>query len=198
MYRVNPRTVGRVAATAVLSMGLTAGAISVASATSHSTRGKTHVSVNATVATRGTVTAFSSTSLTVLAKNGASSTFTIGTTTAVLGSKHLTIVPTLAMGQYVVVRALASAPTVASSITIEGTTPATLRGSFAVRGHVTLASSTSVTVMNAKGATWTFAISATTKLLGGTHKGTLAAGQRVVVHAWKSAPTTATRITIEG
>lgn len=198
MYRINPRTVGRVAATAVLSMGLTVGAVSIASAAPHSTHGTDHDSVNATVATSGTVTALSGTSITVLGKNGTSSTFTIGTTTAVLGDKHLTIVPTLALGQSVVVRALASAPTAATSITIEGMKPATPRGSFAFHGHVTVVSSTSVTVVNAKGVTSTFAISTTTKIHGGDHKGPLAVGQRVVVHAWKSAPTTATRITIEG
>jgi Domain of unknown function (DUF5666) len=198
MYRINPHTVGRVAATAVISMGLTLGAITVASGASHSSHGAVHDSANATVETRGSVTVLSSTSITVLGKNGVSSTFSIGTTTTILGSKHLTPVPALAMGQNVVVTALASAPTAATSITIEAMKPATPRGAFAFQGHVTVVSSTSVTVVNAKGATSTFAIATTTKILGGAHKGPLAVGQRVVVRAWKSAPTAATRITIEG
>jgi hypothetical protein len=197
MKRINSHDVGRVAATAIISMGLTVGAISVASAASHSTHDTASDSVNATAATSGTVTALSSTSITVLNK-GVSSTFTIATTTTVLGSKHMTTVPTLALGQSVVVRALTSAPTVATQITIEALKPvAKLIGSFAVQGHVTVVSSTSVTVVNAKGVTSTFAISTTTKILGGSHKSPLAVGQRVVVRALKSAPTAATRITIE-
>jgi hypothetical protein len=196
MYKVKSHNVGRVAAMAIISMGLSVGVLGVASAATHST---VHASVNSkTVATSGTITILSSTSITVLSREGTSSTFTIAVTTTVLGSKHTTTVPTLALGQRVVIRALASAPTAATQITIEAAKPAPKpAGAFASQGHVTVVSSTSVTVANAKGVPSTFAITSTTKILGGTDKAPLAVGQRVVIRALKSAPTVATRITIE-
>ena len=118
MYKINPQNVGRVAATAVLSIGLSVGAISVASAAAHGTHGSVHSGVNRTIAFQGTITAVSSTSVTVLNAKGTSSTFTI-TTTKVLGGSSKTTPPTLALGQRVVVHAWKSAPTIASRITIE-------------------------------------------------------------------------------
>jgi hypothetical protein len=123
MYEFKTRAFGRVAVATLLSLGLTAGAVSVASAATHPAKAVSHASVKAdrTVAFQGVVTTLvPSVSVTVKNAKGTSETFTITATTKMLRASNLKHPATLALNDRVVVRALASAPTVATSINILG------------------------------------------------------------------------------
>src|SRR5487761_1616874 len=120
MYAFKTRTFGRVAVATLLSLGLTAGAVSVASASTHSNKALSHASTkaSATVAFQGLITALPAGSVTVVNSKGTSETFTIATTTKILRAANVKNAAVLAVNDRVEVRALASAPTVATSINI--------------------------------------------------------------------------------
>ena len=120
MSVLNTRPFSRIAIASALSLGLTAGAVSVASASSV-TKSTNHASAkaNTSVAFKGTVTAFTAgVSVTVLPAKGAAKTFTINTSTKILRSTNVKNTATLAVGDRVVVRAMASASSAATSINI--------------------------------------------------------------------------------
>jgi len=197
MYAFKTRTFGRVAVASLLSLGLTAGAVSVASATTHSNKALSHASVKAdkTVAFQGLITVLPGGSVTVVNSKGTTETFTIATTTKILRAANVKNPAVLAVNDRVEVRALASAPTVATSINILAVNA---NKSSAFKGVVTafLAGSW-VTVKNAKGTFETFTITATTKMLGKSPS-TLTMNDRVTVRSLASAPTHATSINILG
>jgi len=104
----------------------------------------------------------------------------------------------LAVNERVEVRALASAPLVATSINILGVKAVK---TVAFHGVVTVLPAGFVTVVNAKGTTETFTIATTTKILRASnvkHPATLAVNDRVEVRALASAPLVATSINILG
>jgi hypothetical protein len=121
MYEFKTRTFGRVAVATLLSLGLTAGAVSFASAATHPAKAVSHVSVKAekTVAFHGVVTALPAGFVTVVNAKGTSETFAITATTKILPAPKK-IPATLVVNDRVDVRALASAPLVATSINIHG------------------------------------------------------------------------------
>jgi len=122
MYEFKTRTFGRVAVATLLSLGLTAGAVSVASAATHPAKAVSHASVKAdkTVAFHGVVTVLPAGFVTVVNAKGTTETFTIATTTKILRASNVKHPATLAVNDRVEVRALASAPLVATSINILG------------------------------------------------------------------------------
>jgi hypothetical protein len=195
MYKFQTRNFGQVAVATLLSLGLTAGAVSAASATTNSHKALSHSSVkaNSTVAFQGVVTALPTGGVTVVNAKGTSETFTIATTTKLLRALNVKNAAVLAVNDRVEVRALASAPTVATSINILAVNA---NKSIGFRGKVTAAPVGSVTVVNAKGTSETFTIATTTKWLG-KHT-TLAVNDRVQVRALASAPLAATSINILG
>jgi hypothetical protein len=91
------------------------------------------------------------------------------------------------------VRALSSAPTVATSINILAINA---NNSIAFRGKITALPTGGVTVINAKGVSETFNIATTTKMLG--KHGALAVNDRVLVRAMAAAPLAATSINVLG
>ena len=192
MNKIQTRTFGQVAVATLLSLGLTAGAVGVASATTHSNKALSHSSVKAqaNVSFQGKITGLiAGTSVTVLNAKGTSETFTLTTTTKLLRATNVKNTAVLAMGDRVEVRALASAPTVATSINILAVQA---HRTIGFRGVVTAAPAGSVTVVNAKGTSETFTIASTTKMLGA--KNAVVVNDRVEVRAWASAPTAATSI----
>ncbi|MDE3081900.1 MAG: hypothetical protein KGJ39_00610 [Acidobacteriota bacterium] len=183
----------------MLSLGLAAGAMSVASASSVA-KSTSHASAdaNTTVAFQGVITGLPTGSITVLSAKGTSKTYAIATTTTILRATNVKNTATLAVGDRVLVRALASAPTIATSINILA---AKANASVAFQGVVTALPTGSITVLSAKGTSKTYAITASTTILRATnvkHSATLAVGDRVVVRAMSSALTTATTINIIG
>jgi hypothetical protein len=197
MYRIQTKTFGQVAVATLLSLGLSAGVVSVASATTHSNKALSHFSIKShkTVAFQGAVTALPAGGVTVTNAKGTSETFTITTTTTMLRASNVKTSAVLAVSDRVEVRALASAPTVATSINILAVKA---RKSVAFRGVVTAVPAGFVTITNAKGTSETFTITTTTKMLGAPNALTLAVNDRVEVRAWASAPTVVTSINILG
>ena len=195
MYKFQTRSFGQVAVATLLSLGLTAGVVGAASATTHSNKALSHASIKAhrTVAFQGVVTALPVGGVTVVNAKGTSETFTITTTTKLLRALNVKNAAVLAVNDRVEVRALSSAPTVATSINILAVKANT---SVAFRGKVTALPAGFVTVVNAKGASETFAIATTTKMLG--KHAALAVNDRVLVRALASAPLAATSINILG
>lgn len=189
MYKFQTRTFGQVAVATLLSLGLTAGVVSAASATTHLSKPLSHMSVYANVSFQGVVTALPTGGVTVKNAKGTSDTFTIASTTTMLRATNVKHTVTLAIGDRVEVRALASAPTVATSINILAVRA---QKSLGFRGVVTVLPAGLVTVVNAKGTSETFTIATTTKWLGSKH--TLVVNDRVEVRALASAPTVATSI----
>jgi hypothetical protein len=199
MRVLHTRPFGQVAIASMLSLGLAGGAMSVASASSVA-KSTSHASAkaNTTVAFHGVITGLPTGSITVLSAKGASKTYTITATTTILRATNVKNTATLAVGDRVLVRALASAPTIATSINILAVKA---NASVAFQGVVTALPTGSIMVLSAKGASKTYTITATTKILRATNvKNTtiLAVGDRVVVRALSSAPTTATSINILG
>lgn len=199
MRVLHTRPFGQVAVASVLSLGLAAGAMSVASASSVA-KSTSHASAdaNTTVAFQGVITGLPTGSITVLSAKGTSKTYAIATTTTILRATNVKNTATLAVGDRVLVRALASAPTIATSINILA---AKANASVAFQGVVTALPTGSITVLSAKGTSKTYAITASTTILRATnvkHSATLAVGDRVVVRAMSSALTTATTINIIG
>ncbi len=121
MHVLHTRSFGQVAIASALSLGLAAGAMSVASASSTPTT-TNHASVKAhtSVAFQGVVTSLPTGSIMVLNAKGTSKTFTIAATTTILRASNVKNASTLAVGERVMVRALASTPTVATSVNILG------------------------------------------------------------------------------
>jgi hypothetical protein len=195
MYKFQTRSFGQVAVATLLSLGLTAGVVSAASATTHSNKALSHASIkaNSTVAFQGVVTALPAGGVTVVNAKGTSETFTITTTTKLLRALNVNNAAIVAVNDRVEVRALASAPTVATSINILAVKA---HKSVGFRGKVTALPLGGVTVVNAKGTSETFTIATTTKWLG-KHT-TLAVNDRVQVRALASAPLAATSINILG
>ena len=195
MYKFQTRTFAQAAVATLLSLGLTAGVVGAASATTHSNKALSHASIkaNSTTAFQGVVTALPAGGVTVVNAKGTSETFTITATTKLLRALDVKNAAIVAVNDRVEVRALSSAPTVATSINILAVKA---NKSVGFRGKVTAAPAGSVTVMNAKGVSETFSIASTTKMLG--KHGTLAVNDRVMVRALASAPLAATSINILG
>jgi putative heme iron utilization protein len=195
MYDFKTKIFGRVAVATLLSLGLTAGAVSVASAATHPANAVSHASVKAdkTVAFQGVVTALPAGFITVVNADGTSKTFTITATTKILRASNVKNPATLAVNDRVEVRALASAPLVATSINILA---AQAVKTVAFKGVVTALPAGFITVVNANGTSKTFTITATTKMLHASNvkHSTLAVNDRVVVRALASAPLVATSI----
>ena len=129
MYESKTGTFGRVAVASLLSLGLTAGAVSIASAASHPAKTTNHSSVKAlkTIAFQGIASGYLAVvgttpgSITVTnAKTKSSKVFTITSTTKILRASNVKNAAVLANTDRVEVRALASAPLVATSINILG------------------------------------------------------------------------------
>lgn len=79
MYAFKTRTLGQVAVAAVLSMGLTAGAVGIASAATHAANTTSHTSAKTakSAAFQSVVTTVPVTSVTALSAKGTSETFTV-------------------------------------------------------------------------------------------------------------------------
>ncbi len=200
MNTFTTRTIGRIAVSSVLSLGLTAGAISIASASTHSNKASSHASAKAdqSIAFQGVVTALPTGSITVMNAKGTSDTFTLTATTKILRASNVKNTAVLAIGERVVVRAMASAPTVATSVNIVA---AKAKTTVAFQGSITALPAGFVTVKNAKGTSETFTIATNTKILRAKNvknSATLAVGDRVEVRALASAPLVATSINILG
>jgi hypothetical protein len=138
----------------------------------------------------GDVTAISSTSITVMDKDGGSKTFTIDSTTAInQGGKTITTVD-IKVGDHALVRSLPG-----SSLAVA----ITVRPALSIfRGQVTAVSSTSLTVMDREGGSATFTVnsSTTVKLEGAAAAITdVKVGEPVVVTTHKG-DTTALSILI--
>jgi hypothetical protein len=107
MHMFKTRTVGPVAVATAFSMGLAASAVSVASASTHSTHLSSHHSVAArTLVMHGVATAASSSSITVLNAKDKSMTFAIVTTTKILGGLSRTTLLNVVLGDLIKVREL--------------------------------------------------------------------------------------------
>jgi hypothetical protein len=121
MHVLHTRSLGQAAIASLLSLGLAAGAVSVASASS-TAKSTSHASAkaNTSVAFQGVVTSLPTGSILVLSAKGVSKTFAITATTKILRAMNVKNAATLAVGDRVMVRALASAPTTATSINILG------------------------------------------------------------------------------
>ena len=127
MYESKTGTFGRVAVASLLSLGLMAGAVSIASAASHPAKTTNHSSVKAqkTIAFQGLASGYravtSTTPGSITVTNSKSSkVFTITSTTKILRASNGKNAANLVTAYRVEVRALASAPTVATSINILG------------------------------------------------------------------------------
>ena len=203
MYESKTSTFGRVAVASLLSVGLTAGAVSIASAASHPTKTTSHTSVKAqkSIAFQGVIKTLSTDSVLVTNAKGVSKTFAIAPTTRILRASNVKNTATLAVGDRVEVRALAltSTPLVATSINILAMSA---QKTIAFQGVIaTPYAPGSITVTNAKKVSKFFTIVSTTKILRASNVKntvTLAAGDRVVVRAMASAPTVATSVNILG
>jgi hypothetical protein len=194
MYKFQTRAFGQVAVATLLSLGLTAGVVSAASATTHSNKAPlSHFSIKSTAAFQGVVTALPAGGVTVVNAKGTSETFSITTTTKLLRALNVNNAAVLAVNDRVEVRALSSAPTVATSINILAINA---NNSVAFRGKITALPTGGVTVINAKGVSETFTIATTTKMLG--KHGALAVNDRVLIRAKASAPLAATSINVLG
>jgi|GEM_PF-5527293 len=194
MYKFQTRAFGQVAVASLLSLGLTAGVVSAASATTHSNKAPlSHFSIKSTTAFQGVVTALPAGGVTVVNAKGTSETFSITTTTKLLRALNVNNAAVLAVNDRVEVRALSSAPTVATSINILAINA---NNSVAFRGKITALPTGGVTVINAKGVSETFTIATTTKMLG--KHGALAVNDRVLIRAKASAPLAATSINVLG
>lgn len=107
MHMFKTRTVRPVAVATALSMGLAASAVSVASASTHSTHLFSHHSVAfRTLALHGVATAASSSSITMLNAKGKPTTFAIVTTTKISGGLSRTTLLTVVLGDLTQVREL--------------------------------------------------------------------------------------------
>ena len=203
MYESKTGTFGRVAVASLLSLGLTAGAVSIASAASHPTKTTSHTSVKAqkAIAFQGVIKTLSSNSMLVTNAKGVSKSFAIAPTTKILRASNVKNTATLAVGDRVEVRALAltSTPLVATSINILAVNA---QKTIAFQGVIAAPyTSGSITVTNAKKVSKLFTIVSTTKILRASNVKntvTLAAGDRVEVRAMASAPTIATSVNILG
>ncbi len=127
MYESKTGTFGRVAVASLLSLGLTAGAVSIASAASHPAKTTNHSSVKAqkNIAFQGLASGYvavvGTTPGSITVTNSKSSkVFTITSTTKILRASNVKNAANLATAYRVEVRALASAPLVATSINILG------------------------------------------------------------------------------
>ena len=123
MYEFKSRMFGRVAVASLLSLGLTAGAVSIASAASRSTKTTNHSSVKAqkTIAFQGVIgTPYVAGTINVTNAKGTLKTFTVTATTKILRASNVKNTAILAAGDRVEVRALVSAPTLATSVNILG------------------------------------------------------------------------------
>ena len=127
MYESKTGTFGRVAVASLLSLGLTAGAVSIASAASHPAKTTNHTSVKAqkTIAFQGLASKYtaltsSATGSITVTNSKSSKVFTITSTTKILRASNVKNAANLATAYRVEVRALASAPLVATSINILG------------------------------------------------------------------------------
>ena len=141
----------------------------------------------------GVASAVSATAVTVTPKAGAASTFTINSSTTFFENGASTPSSSLANGDYVFVTALASAPTIATSIVVFAPPP------VRARGVASAVSATSVTVTPTGGTATTFTINPSTKFFQGFTAATAAAlanGDLVLVTAAASAPTIATSIDV--
>src|SRR5579863_9424047 len=90
MYKFQTRSFGQVAVASLLSLGLTAGVVSAASATT-SNKVSSHTSTNAhsTVVFQGIVTALPAGGVTVVNAKGKSETFTVNSTTTLLRAANV-------------------------------------------------------------------------------------------------------------
>ena len=119
MNALHTRPLGQIAIASVLSLALATGAMSVASAsTSAKSTSHTSAQAHASVAFQGVVTSLPTGSIVVLSAKGTSKTFALTATTTILRATNVKNTATLAVGDRVVVRALASAPTTATSVNI--------------------------------------------------------------------------------
>ena len=121
MHVLHTRSFGQVAIASVLSLGIAAGTVGIAAASS-SVKSTSHASTKAHTSAvfQGVVTVLPTGSITVLNAKGASKTFAITATTTILRATNVKHPATLAVGDRVVVRALASTSTTATSINILG------------------------------------------------------------------------------
>lgn len=200
MNEFKTSTFGRVAISTLLSAGLLAGTVGIASATTQSSAAKSHASAktDSVVVFQGTITALSTGSFSVANVKGVTQTFTTTAATKILRATNMKNLATLAMGERVVVRSLTSAPTVATTINILG---AKAKTSVVFQGTVSAVGTGSVSVVSTKGTTETFTISSTTKVLRASnvkHAAILAKGERVIVRSFASAPNAAITINIVG
>ena len=184
----------------MLSAGLLAGTVGIASAATQSSAAKSDASAkaDASVSFEGTVTVVANGSVTVVNAKGITQVFTITSSTKVLRIANVKNPATLAVGERVEVRAMASAKSVATTINILG---AKAKRTVSFQGTVTVLANGTVSVINAKAVTQTFTITTTTKVLRASnvkHPATLAVGERVVVRTLTSAPSVATTINIVG
>ena len=167
MYESKTGTFGRVTVASLLSLGLTAGAVSIASAASHPTKTTSHTSVKAqkAIAFQGVIKTLSTDSVLVTNAEGVSKTFAIAPTTKILRATNVKNTVTLAVGDRVEVRALAltSTPLVATSINILAVNA---QRTIAFQGVIaTPYTPGSITVTNAKKVSKLFTIVSTTKIL---------------------------------
>lgn len=192
MQDFTTKTFGRIAVATMLSLGLSAGAVTIASAsTSHAS-----AKADKTVAFQGTVSVLATGTVTVVNSDGTMKMFTVSTTTKILRAVNVNNAAVLSVGDRVVVRSLMSAPLAATSVNILAVKASK---TVAFQGKITALPAGSVTVVNSDGTSKTFTIATTTKILRAKnvkHTAVLAPGDRVVVRALASTPLAATSINI--
>jgi hypothetical protein len=121
MRVLHTRPFGQAAIATVLSLGLAAGAMSIASASSIvKSTGHASAKASTTIAFQGVITDLPTGSITVVSAKGTSKTFAITATTTILRAMNVKNTAALAVGDRVEVRAVASAPTTATSINVLG------------------------------------------------------------------------------
>jgi hypothetical protein len=198
MNKNTTKVAGRVTAAAAIGLGLAASAVSVAAASEHGSRlshdhgfsSKAHWSNGA----QGAVTAVSATSVTILGRDGTSSTFAINTMTTFAEGSTAVTATDLVVGSYVDIQTSSTDTTTAITIDI--------KAARAIRlgGVVTAVTPTSVTVTGHNGTSSTFTIStATTFSEGGATvtSADLVVGSHVDIQVSSTALTTATSISIK-
>lgn len=211
MSRKNKRQIGRrVGVSTVVAIGALATGISVAGAAS--TTGSTATKAPTTVVggahawdrgrfgdlgAVGTLTAVSSTAITVKDPSGAMTTYALSATTVVRKDGAAAPLASLAVGDNVAVMVPTVGSTSAVTVVI---IPAAMAAGEDPGGFVTAVSATSITLEHLDGTSSTYAIDPSTTVREGRSSASLAAvsvGERVRVRPSTTSPTTAAAIEID-
>ena len=189
MFRITTKSLGRVAVAALLSAGLTAGTVGVASASSRHNNDQSTQSEGNFVA--GTVSSYAAgTSIAVTPKGATSpTTYTLNSSTAISG---LQSGATIASPDFVVLELSASTPVTVTAIRVFAPRPTFVAGTVS-----SYAAGTSIAV-TPKGATspTTYTLNSSTAISGLQSGATIASPDFVVLELSASTPVTVTAIRV--